>query len=270
MNRRKLAYLFSLVLIGAAAWDPAIPRYVPSAEYLFVFDISLSMSTPDEQGKSRLDAAKAMVRRALDKLPAGSRVSIGAFVGMDFQVLLRSRSVRDREVIEQALDLVRWENAWTTGSLLGWAMDKLVRKATREWELSGPLNVFFFTDGGSGGVPAHAGFLWERASGDALRITFVGVGDPIPSPVPALAPGEECLRPLDRQECFESALNEPMLQELASSVRGYYVRARQYAGKEDQLFRERLLLGEPTRVLYPVGPILAGVALVLFLGGVIW
>lgn len=266
---RRLAYLAAVALTASALFEPAIPIRVPSATYLFVFDVSLSMQVEDAGGISRLEAAKAMVRAALPQFPPGARVAVGAFAGGEIQILLEPIPVQEQLLIEQALALVRTDNAWATGSHVWRAVDELTLKATTKWGLPEPLNVFFFTDGGDEAPPPSMASFIRSVEPARVRLTLVGMGNTVPSPVPPARSGRACLEDPRTGQCFSSALNEPALVQLASIVGGRYARASEYAGREVALFRKGIWYGDPTRMPYPLTPWLVGAALLSALASVV-
>lgn len=263
---RKGAYLLALALLLAGVLRPVVNRPARAIDYLFVFDLSLSMATEDytEQGlpKSRLEVAKDVFRRALIHLPAESRVSLGGFAGGTLQVFLLSQPARDRTAIEDALAVLEWDNVWDVGSRI----DRVVRdiavqmKGSRIFTVQGgqpilvaPLNIVVFSDGGGDDVRGRVGddaAVWLRRN---ARVTFLGLGKTTPStvPEPQRTSPRDCLR-RETGECLTSRLNEENLVALAEHLEGHYVRLGS-AGQLGSLLRDDPLTGAETDVPVEVG-----------------
>jgi len=273
-------YLATLAALGLAWLDPTVLRPAPAIQYLVVWDISLSMATRDEGGRSRLDAAREQFRRILPHLPPSARLSLGGFVGRTVQIFLLSVPVQERPVIEDALGVLDVRNAWDVGSrideglrdiahqMMGSPLHPLTGPRPGQYVrvLPTPLNIFFFTDGGGEDVrrtlPEDL-VAWLR---QAARVTFIGVGRPWDSPVPDGDQGD-CLR--DRQgRCFTSRLNEENLRALADAVGGHYARL---GTPRDllELFRRQPLRSDPVPTRRSMGWAFALGALGLFMGRVL-
>jgi hypothetical protein len=235
---RKAAYILAVALLVAGVATPVIHRRAPAIDYLFIFDLSLSMATEDhtEGGlpTSRLDVAKDVFRRSLSGLPAGSQVSIAGFAGQSLQVFLLSEPVTRRDAIEDALAVLEWDNVWDVGSRIDRALwDVAVQmRGSRVFTTGGaqpilevPLNVIVFTDGGGDDVRTRVGddaAVWLRRN---ARITFLGLGRTTPStvPEPTREGARDCLR-TETGECLSSRLNEENLRNLAGHLEGRYER----------------------------------------------
>ncbi|MEW6046127.1 MAG: vWA domain-containing protein [Bacillota bacterium] len=268
-------YLLALALFLAGALKPVLYRNARAIDYLVVFDVSLSMTTEDYVAggapKSRLEMAKEQFRRILPRLPPESRITLAGFVGARVQVFLWSRPVQDVHAIYTALNVIRWDNVWDAGSRVDLGVEDIARRAFGSSpprpNLPAPLNVFFFTDGGSDSIGqrlALPGGDWLREN---LRVTFVGVGRPRESPVPALTPGRarDCLRKATG-ECFTSSLNEETLRALAAMVGGRYEPLRdEDGGRLRRLFLENPLKGAEVRVPQDVGWLFGLASLAVFL-----
>ena len=185
-------------------------------------------------------------------------------------------SVEEHAVIEGALRVMDWRNAWDVGSRIDLGLQDIAHQMVGSplHPMTGPrpgqyvkaspipLNVFFFTDGGGEDVrltlPEDLLTWMHRVA----RITFIGVGQPWDSPVPALGEGD-CLR--DRNgRCWTSRLNEENLQALAHALEGRYVRLGT-SHELLKLFRNQPLWADPTPVWRPIGWIFAVGAMGLFI-----
>lgn len=272
------AYVLALAFLLAGVIRPVVRRPASGIEYVVIFDVSLSMATEDysEDGlpRSRLEAAKGRFRRIYPELPPQSRITIAGSAGSTAQIFLLSHPVSDPEAIEAALDVLEWDNVWDVGSRVDRVLVDLVQQSRgsrlfsvvgRRPLLTPPYNVFFFTDGGGDDV-AHAistyAATWLRGN---ARITFVGVGQPRPSPVPEFrrAPTRDCLRD-DLGECLTSALNARNLEALAEHLDARYERLDD-PGRLARLFLDDPLTGARTEVEREIGWLFSLGSLAFFL-----
>lgn len=192
-------------------------------------------------------------------------MSVAGFAGRMVQVFLLSWPVRERDAIEAALDVLEWDNVWDVGSRVDLALQDVVRQVRgsgtylfaggvpRRAVLPSPLNIVFFTDGGGDEVgdtlsPGTRAWLLQNA-----RVSFVGVGQVWPSPVPEFrrAKVRDCLRS-ETGECVTSRLHEENLKALAERVAGRYERLGEPA-RLARLFLDDPLRAEPTPVAMDVG-----------------
>jgi mxaL protein len=190
MDRESISIVLVLGLLMLALWMPRIELPRDSYEYIVVFDISQSMNVEDYEVDgvpvSRLEYARAAVRRVLPKLPCGSRVGWGAFTG--YQTLLLMAPV---EVCENYNDLLasvaridgrmRWSNASEITKGIYWSM--LAAQATENQP-----DIVFMTDGHEAPPldPVYAPRLFEDLQGPRIRGWLVGVGKPVPAPIPKI------------------------------------------------------------------------------------
>lgn len=263
---KRVSYLLCLTLLVGGQLSPVVYKKAEGIEYLVIFDVTLSMATEDymESGlpKSRLDVAKDVFRKVLPALPDESRVTLAGFAGNNVQVFLISRPVRDVAAIEAGLSVLEWDNVWEVGSRIDMALRDVAAQAIggrvfsfggRRRILPSPLNVIFITDGGENDV-AHSvlgdatGWLLQNA-----RLTFVGVGQPWPSPVPEFKRTypRDCLRD-EAGRCLTSRLNERNLQALAEWLKGRYERLGD-AAQLEELIRDAPLTGAETEVAQEIG-----------------
>lgn len=274
---RKGAYLLALALLLAGVLRPVLNRPARAIEYLFVFDLSLSMATEDytEQGlpKSRLEVAKDVFRRSLTHLPVESRLSLGGFAGGTIQIFLLSQPVSDRAAIEDALGVLEWDNVWDVGSRIDRVMRDIAiqMEGSRIFDVRGgqpilavPLNIVIFSDGGGDDVRGRVGddaAVWLRRH---ARVTFLGLGRTTPStvPEPTRTAPRDCLR-RETGECLVSRLNEANLTTLADHLEGHYERLLG-ADRLGSLLRDDPLRGAETDVPIEVGWLFSLGALVAF------
>ncbi|MCS7313076.1 MAG: VWA domain-containing protein, partial [Acidobacteria bacterium] len=260
------------------AWlDPGMKQSVPVVHYLAVFDLSLSMTVRDMDGRSRLEVAREHFRRVLPTLPPSARLSLGGFVGKTVQIFLLETPPEDLARLEAALDLMDWRNAWDVGSRVDRAIEDIAyqmieaplrllagpRPGGYVRVLPAPLNVFFFTDGGGSDVRTELPEdvrAWLRRS---TRWTFIGVGRPWESQVPDPENPGRCLQD-SAGRCFTSRLNEENLRAWAQALEGRYI---PLGGGQTlhTYFHEGLRVGETVPVHRRVGWVFALIALGLFL-----
>jgi mxaL protein len=146
-NRVALLAAAALTAVALLAPRPVLPRGV--FEGVIVLDITQSMNTLDTlidgQPASRLAFAKARLRRALARLPCGSRVGWGVFTEYRSYVLLLPVEVCAHYAeLSATLDRIDNTMAWAGGSEVSKGLMSALRIAAR---IPGQPAVVFFTDG---------------------------------------------------------------------------------------------------------------------------
>lgn len=275
---KRAAYVLAFALAAVALVRPTTTRSAEGIDYLVVFDVSLSMAAEDYhvngRPASRLAVAKDAFRAVLPELPPHARLSLAGFAGSQAQVFVRRRPVHDVEAIEAALAVLEWDNIWDVGSRIDLVLRDLVAQAEgstvfrtggRRPVLSVPLNIFIFTDGGGEDVGHSIGADATSWFARNARITFLGVGQPQPSPVPEYtrAQARDCLRDAEGT-CLTSRLNEINLTKLAEWLDGRYEPLRG-ADRLRDLFLEEPLTGGVAEVPHEVGWLFGLVSLGCFL-----
>lgn len=236
--------LAALALLLLAIVLPAIPMKHNTYESVVILDITQSMDVDDHElgGEpvSRLEYAREATRRALRKLPCGSRVGLGAFAG--YRTLLLLAPV---EVCENYGDLLsslakidgamRWENASEITKGIYWSMRAAKDLGTRP-------NVIFVTDGQEAPPldPDNVLPMFDDLKAGQVHGWLIGAGGLVPRPIPktdengnrtgfwqadeVLQPGNITPGSKVRGAEHLSALREAHLQELARQVGFDYAR----------------------------------------------
>jgi len=140
-----LAVMFLLLAII----NPSVPITKNIYNYIFVFDISQSMNTPDMtlgvEKISRLEYTKKTVQRLLERLPCKTKVSIGMFAGVSVASTYTPIEVCDNfSSINNTIDHLDWRATWSGNTRLRESMVNLA-KLIRSFPES--AQVIFFTDG---------------------------------------------------------------------------------------------------------------------------
>ncbi|SDM78973.1 mxaL protein [Methylobacterium phyllostachyos] len=181
---RFLALALALALTLAALVVPALPVTRTGAEILLVVDITGSMNVRDyaQEGKpaSRLDMAKAALRRLVADLPCGSRVALALFTERrPFLLFAPIEVCADFAPLDGALAALDWRMAWEGDSRIAAGLHRAIAMAAGLG-----TDLVFVTDGQetpplSGGEPP----AFDGRPG-AVRGLVVGAGGYALSPIP--------------------------------------------------------------------------------------
>lgn len=238
-----LLLAFASLLIALSA-----PFYFvsgPSRAFLVLFDISRSMTVDDmrdDRGMplSRLAFAKNELKNIISGLPAGTAIGIGAAVtaqwefeaNANIKIFWPIQPIKEEKMadIYRALAIADWWNAWGDGSqLLGFVGS--LQWLVKEGHIPPRTTVILFSDGGEpipfdkeNSIALAARSLKEKD----IRLVFVGVGGSVPRFVPdfdeQLRNTGKCFVNPETQECFQSALDETNLRNLAAKFSSRYQR----------------------------------------------
>jgi len=276
----------ALLLLGIACWNPTIEIERPVVDAVVVFDISQSMDVTDARidGRrvSRLDLAKAALRRTLGELPCGSRIGLGVF--SEYRILLLTAPA---EVCAGHADLValldRIDNrlAWTNGSEI---RKGVLNAREAALALPGKPALVFVTDGQEAPPLAPGqGRHFDGKPGE-VRGLLIGVGGDLPQPIPKHDRAGQSLGVWGEREVVQvaddatsaagtdrragtaeqlSALREPYLIRLAGEIGVDYRRLDGAEALAAMLADAQLMHAISTEA--PLGDGFAGAALVLLL-----
>lgn len=178
MNRRLVLPACASLLALAAAVGPSVPGHRALRDVLVVVDITRSMNVRDMDGRSRLDAARAMLKGWIAGLPCGSRVGLGFFTERRSLTLLDPVEIcSDYAALAGTLDALDWRMAWEGDSMISKGLNHALHRAA---DLHAGL--VFVTDGQEAPPLPYAG-------PDALRGTspggvILGIGGDTPAPIP--------------------------------------------------------------------------------------
>jgi Ca-activated chloride channel family protein len=195
-----------------------------SVDFIIGVDLSLSMLAEDAEGKSRLAATKAGVSKLLDKV-GSDRVGLVAFAGEAF---LAAPITQDHEAVRRNLQGLKPTMITKQGSDLA----KAIEFASKTFENGNyeTKALVLVTDGEE--LQGNALNAARAAAGKGMAVFTVGVGTSMGARIPepaeirptaaAAAPSGPKFVKNEFGREVTSRLNETMLQQLASSGRGFY------------------------------------------------
>jgi mxaL protein len=181
---RFLALALALALTLAALVVPALPVTRRGAEILMVVDITGSMNVRDYGGAgmpvSRLDTAKAALRRLVADLPCGSRAALALFTERrPFLLFTPIEVCGDFAPLDGALAALDWRMAWEGDSRIAAGLHRAIAMAAGLG-----TDLVFVTDGQeTPPLPDGEPPAFEGRPG-AVRGLIVGAGSYALSPIP--------------------------------------------------------------------------------------
>ena len=237
---RAFAVAFLLLLVALFLPAFALPRAVHT--YLVFIDISQSMNVEDYEQDgapiSRMEFSRRAVRRALQDLPCGSRIGLGAFTEYRTLLLLAPVEVcANYDGLLTTLDYVdgrmRWKNSSEIAKGVSWSV-----RAARD--IGDGTQVVFLTDGHEAPpLRPNVRPLFDDVKPGVVRGWLIGVGGDTPRPIPKTDRNGEPAgywRPEDVVQRMGdaggpgagnehlSSLREPYLKEIAKLVGFEYAR----------------------------------------------
>jgi len=187
LDRTTRAASIAFLLLLAAVCMPLFETSRAAYDYLVVFDITQSMNVEDYEldglPASRLTFAREAVRRALRRLPCGSRVGWGVFAEYRTLVLLAPIEVCENyNDLLSSLDRIdgrmRWGNASEISKGVFWA----IRGAR---DVGGRPRVLFLTDGQEAPPVEGEGLaMFDDLKRGDIGGWLIGVGGYTPRPIP--------------------------------------------------------------------------------------
>lgn len=181
---RFIALCLALTLTGMALLVPTLPFTRTGAKILAVIDITGSMNVRDYardgRPESRLDKAKAALRRLVAGLPCGSRVALGLFAERrPFLLFEPIETCGDFAPLDGALASLDWRMAWEGDSRVAAGLYRAIDMAAGLG-----TDLVFVTDGQeSPPLPGGEPPVFEGTPG-AVRGLIVGAGGYALSPIP--------------------------------------------------------------------------------------
>jgi mxaL protein len=181
---RFLALALALVITGAALVVPVLPFTRTGAEILAIVDITGSMNVRDYarvgRPESRLDRAKAALRRLVADLPCGSRLALGLFTERQpFLLFEPIETCGDFAPLDGALASLDWRMAWEGDSRIAAGLYRAIDMAAGLG-----TDLVFITDGQEAPpLPGGGPPMFEGRPG-AVRGLIVGAGGYALSPIP--------------------------------------------------------------------------------------
>lgn len=182
---------FFLVL---AVFMPKLPFPSKKYDYFFMIDITRSMNVQDYRDHhgdpiSRLDFVKASMTEAIQRLPCGSRVSLGVFTERMPTMLFSPLEVcQHYHELRSSIEQVDWRMAWVADSNIHQALANTLQ-LMHQIEQQNQLLVFF-TDGHEAPPinPRYMPDLTYLQTGiegqSAIKGLIVGTGDHALSRIP--------------------------------------------------------------------------------------
>ncbi len=223
--------------LGLAAAGPrwgleSVDEQTSSADLVLALDVSKSMLARD-LAPNRLERERVLARRVLRELP-GDRIGMVAFAGRAYVL---SPMTVDHGALQLYLDALDPEIVSQGGSSLASA----IRQATdlaRGRDDAGRGAVLLVSDGEALEDPEPVREAAERAAQVGITIHTVGVGTTEGAPIPETGDddGVEGYKRGPDGEIVISALDEPLLQQVADATGGRYVRLGE-AGATDAVLR---------------------------------
>ena len=183
-DRRFQALAAALVLALAAVVAGPLPLTRSGVAVLAVVDITGSMNVRDYtvEGKpaSRLDTAKAALRRLVPELPCGSRVALALFTERrPFLLFAPIEVCADFAPLDGALAGLDWRMAWEGDSRVAAGLHRAIAMAG---ELD--TDLLFLTDGQETPPLPATGLPPFEGKPGAVRGLIVGAGGHGLSPIP--------------------------------------------------------------------------------------
>jgi Ca-activated chloride channel family protein len=186
-------------------------------EVMIAFDVSRSMlasSTDDPNGVSRLQRAKYILNRLIDKLD-NDKVGLIVFAGEAYTQL---PITTDFTSARMYLDEISTDMVSTQGTAIGTAINMAINSFTPESDVNKAIIVI--TDGEN-----HEGDAMEMAKyakSLGIEVDVIGVGSLKGAPIPLDAKHGEFLKDASGAP-VTTYLNEQMAKEIASTGGGTYI-----------------------------------------------
>lgn len=219
--------LVALVLLVTALARPeaTVPQPRRDGTVILAFDVSASMAAKD-MTPTRIDAAKAAARAFVQHQPSSVRVGVVAFSGSG---LVTQEPTADKAGVLAAIDRLTPQGGTALASGLQTSLSAIVGRPVLVEEPSDPLEprgpdlgyhgsaaVILLSDGENTAGPDPLDVA-DIASGAGVRIYPIGLGKP-----------EGTVLDIDGFQ-VATALDEPLLREIASRTDGKY-----YAAADEQ------------------------------------
>lgn len=271
-SKYKPAIKITLELLALAAVIIAVarPRYgekeevenTRGIEVMIAFDVSRSMlasATDDPSGISRLQRAKFILGRLIDKLD-NDKVGLIVFAGEAYtQLPITTDFVSAR----MYLDEISTEMATTQGTAIGTAINMSINSFTADKEINKAIIVI--TDGEN-----HEGDATEMASyakSLGIEVDVIGVGSLKGAPIPVNKSRGEFLKD-NAGNPVTTYLNEQMAQEIAKAGGGIYINGSSNKAVDDLLSQlDNIKKSDISHISYKASaeqfPIFAWIAIIL-------
>lgn len=150
---RLLLLLLATLLVVGTFFMPRVTVQQPVHRYLFIVDITRSMTAADYQkgggAISRLEFIKMALPEVIRELPCGSEVGLGVFTDRRGYLLFMPIKVcHNYRLIRTAIEHINWRMAWAGGSRIAKGVYNLIQMVQRLQAKRGkPMQLVFMTDG---------------------------------------------------------------------------------------------------------------------------
>jgi len=181
---RLLAVTTLIVLaLGGVAYARQCDRRVPAAQtgppsIVIVMDASKSMAKPAGDGRTRLDAAKAALRRLVDGLPEHARVGLRLY-GHRVSGTTRAQGCRDTELVAPVDGLDRRQLRAQIDSYRAVGSTPIGRalsEAAGDVGTSGRSSIVLVSDGGDNCAPPRPCDVAARIADQGTDVNIQAVG----------------------------------------------------------------------------------------------
>jgi Ca-activated chloride channel family protein len=216
-----LLVALTLLVVSLARPEATVPQPRREGTVILAFDVSASMEAKDI-APTRIDAAKAAARTFVQRQPSTVKVGVVAFSGSG---LVTQEPTSDQATVLAAIDRLTPQGGTALASGLQTSLSAivgrpvLVNQPTDPLEPRGPdlgyhgsAAVILLTDGENTSGPDPLDVA-DIASGAGVRVYPIGLGKP-----------EGTVLEIDGFQ-VATALDEPLLQEIASRTDGKYFTA---------------------------------------------
>jgi mxaL protein len=182
----KWLLLAAALVLAATFARPTYTTERPRFEHVVVLDVTQSMNVEDEQWQgrplSRLDAAKAALRAAIEALPCGSKIGWAIFTEYRSYLLFTPVEVcAHRAELRDALARIDGRMAWSGNSEVAKGVHSAIGIAR---QLPGTPSLVFVTDGHEAPpLDPNQRPAFDDKPGEVAGV-IVGVGALKPSPIP--------------------------------------------------------------------------------------
>lgn len=188
LDTQLVLLLIASILLFAALGRPTAELERDVYRFVFTFDVTQSMNVSDASlhgaPVTRLDFAKAAVRRTLELLPCGSQIGLAIFTEHRSFLLFSPVEVCDNyTAISTMLDKIDWRMAWAARSEVAKGLYSSLSLAS---SLGKETRVIFLSDGHEA-PPVHPEYR-PQYSGTPGEISgaIIGIGGSNPTPIPRL------------------------------------------------------------------------------------
>ncbi|SHJ27395.1 Ca-activated chloride channel family protein [Tangfeifania diversioriginum] len=198
-------------------------------ELMIALDVSNSMMAEDIE-PNRLERAKRAISRLVDRL-SDDKIGLIVFAGDAYMQLPITSDYNSAKLF---LNSVNTQIVPTQGTAIGTAIQMGIRSFTPEGQSNKAIIVI--TDGENHeDDPVSAA---QEAVGNGIVVHTIGMGLPSGSPIPVLKGGQKDYMKDKNGEVVITKLNETMLEKIASTGNGIYVRANNAQVGLNALFDE--------------------------------